>query len=147
MGIASQTVTPAQAAQATVAARVQSNGRLLAAITASQTASYAEFWADPLNMAAAFGADLQAAFQVFAALNQALLQTWLHDKLVVTPGVNGAAATRSLAAPVNIPGIQLIPAAAGQPVPDPTLLSSYQPCYPAAWTINWNTDGSGVPAK
>ena len=141
MGIASITVTAQQAATAKIAARVQSNARLNATLLASQAAIFREFWADPINMAAAYGTDMQAAFSVFQTINNALLQIWLHDNLVVASGLNGAPSTRSLSKALNIPGLVLTAGA------DPTLAASYTACYALGWTIAWNSDGGGTPAK
>jgi hypothetical protein len=137
MGIATPSVTPAAAANQKVAARRGSNAGLFRQLASAQSASYAEFWSDPVNMAAAWGTDLEGTLAAFAQGNQMLLGVALHDRLV--EGIDGAPNT--LSKPVSLPGFALNSGA------DPTLAASYTAVYPAGWSIAFNADGSGTPVK
>jgi hypothetical protein len=80
---------------------------------------YSAFWADPVNVAAAWGPVGAAIMQLHPMLSQVRVIAYLAAGL-----------------PINFPGIQLTPGA------DPTLASSYVPCIPPGWAYSINADGS-----
>lgn len=84
MGISTQT----SAQQAAEKIR-QDSAELLQHMARVTDQGYQAFWADPVAIAAALGADAPAIFAVHAALNQIRVQVCLHDGLPLNfPGVD-----------------------------------------------------------